>query len=223
MIRQIEKRDGRTVPFDKKKIADAIFKAAKVLGGDNYEMAQDLAHQVVLYLEQQYGEVEPTVEQVQDAVEHTLDVYKRQVQNHSPYVMLSDSDRKIVTSDQLSDEELENINAYANGIADTDKALGELLDYIDQREKPTALLFFGDHQPLLDGCKRLATKEGEDVYKMCIRDRLYTATHSETLEPYVVYQALYGEGGIWVRPASMWNELVERDGKAIQRFTFIEE
>ena len=72
MIRQIVKRDGRTVPFDKKKIADAIFKAAKVLGGDNYEMAQDLAHQVVLYLEQQYGEVEPTVEQVQDAVEHTL-------------------------------------------------------------------------------------------------------------------------------------------------------
>ena len=52
---------------------------------------------------------------------------------------------------------------------------------------------------------------------------LYTATHSETLEPYVVYQALYGEGGIWVRPAYMWNELVERDGKAIQRFTFIEE
>ena len=72
MIRQIVKRDGRTVPFDEKKIADAIFKAAKVLGGDNYEMAQDLAHQVVLYLEQQYGEVEPTVEQVQDAVEHTL-------------------------------------------------------------------------------------------------------------------------------------------------------
>ena len=91
-------------------------------------------------------------------------IYTTSVQNHSPYVMLSDSDRKIVTSDQLSDEELENINAYANGIADTDKALGELLDYIDQREKPTALLFFGDHQPLLDGCKRLATKEGEDVY-----------------------------------------------------------
>ncbi len=68
-------------------------------------------------------------------------IYTTSVQNHSPYVMLSDSDRKIVTSDQLSDEELENINAYANGIADTDKALGELLDYIDQREKPTALLF----------------------------------------------------------------------------------
>ena len=33
---------------------------------------------------------------------------------------------------------------------------------------------------------------------------LYTARHSETLEPMVVYQALYGERGIWVRPAAMW-------------------
>ncbi|RPF47868.1 uncharacterized protein DUF1653 [Hydrogenoanaerobacterium saccharovorans] len=52
---------------------------------------------------------------------------------------------------------------------------------------------------------------------------LYTARHSETLEEYVVYQALYGEGGIWVRPASMWNETVERDGKTYKRFTKIEE
>ena len=52
---------------------------------------------------------------------------------------------------------------------------------------------------------------------------LYTATHSETLEPYVVYQALYGEQGIWVRPASMWNEMVEREGKTFRRFTYLGE
>ena len=52
---------------------------------------------------------------------------------------------------------------------------------------------------------------------------LYIAKHSETLEPMVVYQALYGEGGVWVRPASMWNETVERDGKVFKRFTYIEE
>lgn len=50
---------------------------------------------------------------------------------------------------------------------------------------------------------------------------LYLAKHSETLEPMVVYRALYGEHGIWVRPASMWNEMVERDGKTHLRFTFI--
>ena len=49
------------------------------------------------------------------------------------------------------------------------------------------------------------------------------AKHSETLAPMVVYKALYGEGGIWVRPAEMWNETVERDGKVFKRFTYIGE
>lgn len=52
---------------------------------------------------------------------------------------------------------------------------------------------------------------------------LYIAKHSETLEAMVVYKALYGEGGIWVRPASMWNETVERDGKIFKRFEYIGE
>ena len=52
---------------------------------------------------------------------------------------------------------------------------------------------------------------------------LYTATHSETLEPMIVYQALYGEGGIWVRPLKMWNETVVRNGVEYKRFTYIEE
>ncbi|MBP8855887.1 MAG: DUF1653 domain-containing protein [Oscillospiraceae bacterium] len=50
---------------------------------------------------------------------------------------------------------------------------------------------------------------------------LYVAKHSETLEDMVVYRALYGEGGIWVRPASMWNEQITRDGKTYTRFTFV--
>ena len=49
------------------------------------------------------------------------------------------------------------------------------------------------------------------------------AKHSETLEPMVIYKALYGEGGYWVRPASMWNETVERDGAVYKRFTYIGE
>lgn len=49
------------------------------------------------------------------------------------------------------------------------------------------------------------------------------AKHSETQEEMVVYRALYGDGELWVRPASMWNETVERDGKTYQRFTYIEE
>ena len=59
--------------------------------------------------------------------------------------------------------------------------------------------------------------KGNEYEVLCI------AKHSETCEPLVVYRALYGDGGVWVRPLSMWNEKVERDGKIYQRFTLIEE
>ena len=49
------------------------------------------------------------------------------------------------------------------------------------------------------------------------------ARHSETEAAMVVYRALYGNGGLWVRPAAMWNEIVERDGKSFRRFTYLEE
>ena len=49
------------------------------------------------------------------------------------------------------------------------------------------------------------------------------AKHSETTEDYVVYKALYGDGGMWVRPASMWNETIERDGMTYKRFTYMGE
>ncbi len=52
---------------------------------------------------------------------------------------------------------------------------------------------------------------------------LFTARHSESCEEMVVYRALYGEKEIWVRPASMWSEIIERDGKAFPRFEYIGE
>ena len=53
--------------------------------------------------------------------------------------------------------------------------------------------------------------------------RVLWAKHSETLEEMVVYRALYGEGGLWVRPAAMFLETVERDGKIFPRFTYLGE
>lgn len=49
------------------------------------------------------------------------------------------------------------------------------------------------------------------------------AKHSETLEPMVVYKALYGDGELWVRPLSMWNEKVNVNGVEMLRFTYIGE
>ena len=48
---------------------------------------------------------------------------------------------------------------------------------------------------------------------------LHIAKHSETLEDMVVYQAMYGERGIWVRPLSMFEEEIERYGKTFRRFS----
>lgn len=50
---------------------------------------------------------------------------------------------------------------------------------------------------------------------------LCLARHSETLEPMVVYRALYGERGVWVRPAAMWTESVGRVGEPVARFEYI--
>jgi len=49
------------------------------------------------------------------------------------------------------------------------------------------------------------------------------ARHSETLEDMVIYKALYGEGGTWVRPLSMWENLIAVDGKTVKRFEYVGE
>lgn len=49
------------------------------------------------------------------------------------------------------------------------------------------------------------------------------AKHSETLEDFVVYQALYGEMGMWIRPLAMFEESVEVEGKTVKRFQYIGE
>ena len=49
------------------------------------------------------------------------------------------------------------------------------------------------------------------------------AKHTETLEDMVVYRALYGEHGLWVRPAKMFFETIERDGKHMKRFALVED
>ena len=71
-IKKIIKRDGRTVDYDINKIADAIFKAAQVLGGKDHDLSLEIAHEVEDYLLDVCHNQVPTVEQIQDAVEKVL-------------------------------------------------------------------------------------------------------------------------------------------------------
>ena len=59
-------------------------------------------------------------------------------------------------------------------------------------------------------------------YKGNMYELLYIANHSETLEKMVVYKALYGDEEIWVRPASMWSEEIEINGKTVKRFELVD-
>ncbi len=60
-------------------------------------------------------------------------------------------------------------------------------------------------------------------FKGNLYEVLGMALHSETVEEMVIYKALYGEGKTWVRPASMWEEEVEYEGRKVKRFTFMGE
>jgi ribonucleoside-diphosphate reductase alpha chain len=72
-IRSVKKRDGRVVPVDANKIAEAIWKSIKATGGKDRATADQLADKVVELLEKQFGEERiPSVEDVQDIVEHVL-------------------------------------------------------------------------------------------------------------------------------------------------------
>ncbi|MGE5632767.1 MAG: anaerobic ribonucleoside-triphosphate reductase [Caulobacteraceae bacterium] len=72
MFTKIRKRDGRVVDFTKEKITSAIFKAARQVGGEDYETAENLTERVISYLYKHIKDEIPDVETVQDAVEKVL-------------------------------------------------------------------------------------------------------------------------------------------------------
>ena len=81
------------------------------------------------------------------------------------------------------------------------------------------------HIEMLPSCEEAAAAIPPGRYRH-FKGREYEvigiARHSETEESMVVYRALYGDGGLWVRPADMWNETVERNGVTCKRFERIE-
>ncbi|MEW6685066.1 MAG: anaerobic ribonucleoside-triphosphate reductase [Candidatus Edwardsbacteria bacterium] len=90
----IQKRNGNIVKFEKKKIAEAIFKAAEAVGGTDKEIAERLSDEVVLYLYSSKGDHLPSVEEIQDAVEKVL-IEKGHAKTAKAYILYRDQRAKI--------------------------------------------------------------------------------------------------------------------------------
>ena len=71
-IEKVRKRNEREVSFSESKIADAIYKAAQAVGGEDREMADELASVVTMFLEQEFAGDVPGIEDIQDVVEKVL-------------------------------------------------------------------------------------------------------------------------------------------------------
>lgn len=94
MFHLIQKRNGNIVNFDRRKITEAIFKAAEAVGGQNKDLAENLADEVVLYLYSSQGEHLPHVEEIQDAVEKVL-IERGHAKTAKAYILYRDQRSKV--------------------------------------------------------------------------------------------------------------------------------
>lgn len=137
MITKIKKRDGREAPFNIEKIANAIFKAANELGGQNYQTAMDLAEKVAIYIEQEMNTNTPTVEEIQDAVEKILietghaKTAKQYILYRAERTRIREMDTRLMkiyedlTFKEAKDNDVKRENANIDG----DTAMGTMLKY----------------------------------------------------------------------------------------------
>jgi len=113
VIRFIEKRDGKRVPFDEKKIRLAILKASKAVGrGDAEDIASEITAAVLSFLEIFYGEKgHPTVEQVQDLIEKVL-IEKGYAEIAKAYILYREQHAKLRETERLLANATRMVNSY---------------------------------------------------------------------------------------------------------------
>lgn len=142
MIERIIKRDGRVVPFELDKITDAIFMAARALGGNDRDMAQQLANQVVEELERE-GNTIPRVEEIQDVVERVL-INNGHARTAKEYIIYRAERTRVrdmntglmkilegLTTEDAKDSDIKRENANIDG----NTAMGTMLKYGSEAAK----------------------------------------------------------------------------------------
>jgi ribonucleoside-triphosphate reductase len=119
-INKIKKRDGRVVPFEKDKLANAIFKAARAVGGKDYQTAQELAEKVIEIAPYVDDDEIATVEGIQDLVEKVL-VKNGHYKTAKAYILYRKQHETLRNADQL----LMNNQIIANYLGRNDWRVNE--------------------------------------------------------------------------------------------------
>lgn len=132
------------------------------LGFDEFHGQQAITNTVYAEYKRGFVTDETTLRAIQhymDAEEQPVFLFAITMQNHQPFDGIDPSLMQVdVTADGLSEPTLTALTTYTQGLYDADKMLGELAAWIDKRERPTVLAFFGDHLPTL-GSNHLAYNE----------------------------------------------------------------
>ncbi|MBE6081071.1 MAG: anaerobic ribonucleoside triphosphate reductase [Tissierellaceae bacterium] len=149
MITKIKKRDGREVPFNIEKISNAIFKAAKAAGGQDYDMAVALSEEVAEILERDYIHKVPEVEEIQDIVEKVL-IESGHARTAKEYILYRAERNRVremntrlmkvyedLTFKDAKDNDLKRENANIDG----DTAMGTMLKFGSEGAKQFYDLF----------------------------------------------------------------------------------
>jgi len=149
MITKIKKRDGREVPFNIEKIANAIFKAAQAAGGQDYKTSMDLAEKVTLFCDNNFKGQVPGVEDIQDIVEKVL-IEAGHAKTAKEYILYRagrsksrDMNTRLMkvfedlTFKDAKDVDIKRENANING----DTAMGTMLKYGSEGAKEFYDLF----------------------------------------------------------------------------------
>ena len=132
------------------------------IGFDQFYGQDEMTQMVYAEYKRGYVTDESTLRAIQKCMDEATQptfLFTITMQNHQPYEGIDPSLVQIdVSSDRLSEPALTALTTYTQGLYDADKMLGDLVKWIDKRERPTVLVFFGDHMPTL-GSNYLAYNE----------------------------------------------------------------
>jgi len=155
--KRIKKRDGKIVPYDKKKIADAIWAAAESVGGKDKKLARELADKVEFQLALKYGSDKiPSVENIQDIVEKTL-IEEGHAKTAKAYILYRDTHKKI--------------RELKNAFVDVTDTVSEYLSKSDWRVRENSNTDYSFSGLMLHTAgKVIATYTLNNIYTPAIRD-----------------------------------------------------